>query len=284
MKKYLSHKRVTAGKIKNIEIGYFSEPDLHGGKLILEAEEGMDNEVIYVDKDYMEKHQPKRGGYFVRYEGGYESWSPADVFEDGYTEEGVIPPNVIFLTPEEIQSGTSRVVWAQGLIEQLPINHEGRNSWLMNYGDQSIEPTEGKPATPGPNGYDRLVAGQGTFSDALEVIMNGGRVFRNGWNGKGMFLFLSFDASSSNQHSNWDVIVLSPFITMQTADEKYTSWVASQADMLENDWVIIPIDAGDKWELEPTKPTFRKNEDGTWTVTGGTISHEDLETFFKPNN
>jgi hypothetical protein len=24
--------------------------------------------------------------------------------------------------------------WAQGLIEQLPASHEGRNSWLLNYG------------------------------------------------------------------------------------------------------------------------------------------------------
>lgn len=41
----------------------------------------------------------------------------------------------IELTPAEIQSGFSRVLWAQGLIVQLPEDHEGRNSWLMNYGD-----------------------------------------------------------------------------------------------------------------------------------------------------
>lgn len=40
----------------------------------------------------------------------------------------------IELTPAEIQSGYSRVLWAQGLIVQLPEDHEGRNSWLMNYG------------------------------------------------------------------------------------------------------------------------------------------------------
>lgn len=42
--------------------------------------------------------------------------------------------DVIRLTPVEIQSGSSRVKWAEGLIEQLPETHDGRNSWLINYG------------------------------------------------------------------------------------------------------------------------------------------------------
>lgn len=40
---------------------------------------------VPVDRDYMAKHEPKVGGYYVRYENGYESWSPADAFEGGYT-------------------------------------------------------------------------------------------------------------------------------------------------------------------------------------------------------
>lgn len=42
---------------------------------------------------------------------------------------------VIVLTPAEIQSKYSRVQWAEGLIRQLPEDHEGRNSWLLNYGE-----------------------------------------------------------------------------------------------------------------------------------------------------
>jgi len=41
---------------------------------------------------------------------------------------------IIRLTPAEIQSGMSRVCWAEGLIRQLPETHDGRNSWLLNYG------------------------------------------------------------------------------------------------------------------------------------------------------
>lgn len=42
---------------------------------------------------------------------------------------------VIRLTAAEIQSGHDRQRWAEDLISQLPQNHDGRNSWLMNYGD-----------------------------------------------------------------------------------------------------------------------------------------------------
>lgn len=43
------------------------------------------------------------------------------------------PVACIRLRPYEIQSGLDRVRWAEGLIRQLPDNHDGRNAWLANY-------------------------------------------------------------------------------------------------------------------------------------------------------
>ena len=40
----------------------------------------------------------------------------------------------IKLNAAEIQSGFSRVAHAEGLIKQLPTDHEGRRTWLLNYG------------------------------------------------------------------------------------------------------------------------------------------------------
>src|SRR5690348_2282508 len=37
-------------------------------------------------------------------------------------------------TRPEIQSGMDRQRWAENLILQLPVEHHGRNSWLLNYG------------------------------------------------------------------------------------------------------------------------------------------------------
>ena len=48
---------------------------------------------------------------------------------------------VIYLTKAEIQSGLSRVKWAELLIKQLPEEHEGRNSWLLNYGEKKNDTT-----------------------------------------------------------------------------------------------------------------------------------------------
>ena len=40
----------------------------------------------------------------------------------------------ITLTKAEVQSHFDRQQWAEGLILQLPAEHDGRNSWLLNYG------------------------------------------------------------------------------------------------------------------------------------------------------
>ncbi len=43
-----------------------------------------EQDYIVVCRDYIDKHQPQVGGYYVLYESGYESWSPAQEFERGY--------------------------------------------------------------------------------------------------------------------------------------------------------------------------------------------------------
>ncbi|ROM29302.1 hypothetical protein BK645_10050 [Pseudomonas protegens] len=72
MPKYQSHKQVWALKIKAID-----------GRTITPAEEGFGP--FSVSAKYLEKHKPQVGGYFVEYEGGYKSFSPADAFEAGNT-------------------------------------------------------------------------------------------------------------------------------------------------------------------------------------------------------
>lgn len=53
-------------------------------------------------------------------------------------------PPVEKLPPEKLTGAVERpsrfdrVSWAEGLILQLPVSHEGRNSWLMNYGTSEV--------------------------------------------------------------------------------------------------------------------------------------------------
>ena len=62
-------------------------------------------------------------------------FSVADDLEArGVTDAEEAGHDHIKLTKAEIQSGLNRVKWAEGLILQLPETHDGRNSWLGNYG------------------------------------------------------------------------------------------------------------------------------------------------------
>lgn len=81
MPKYRSHKIVHALKIK--EVTYVKDID-SGIAVIMPEDEGYAS--FQVDAEYTRKHKPKPGGYYVVYEDGYKSWSPAKAFEEGYTK------------------------------------------------------------------------------------------------------------------------------------------------------------------------------------------------------
>lgn len=72
------------------------------------------------------------------------------------------------------------------------------------------------------------------FGEALEALKRGAHVGRAGWNGKGMWLCLIHPGSASHKGHP-----MQPCIGMKTANgEMQPGWLASQADMLANDWQI----------------------------------------------
>jgi hypothetical protein len=84
MPKYQSHKQVWALKIKAIvRDGEGENRESDGSAMITPEEEGY--APFRVEHEYMHKHKPEVGGYFVQYEDGYKSFSPAEPFESGYT-------------------------------------------------------------------------------------------------------------------------------------------------------------------------------------------------------
>lgn len=93
------------------------------------------------------------------------------------------------------------------------------------------------------------------FGQALEALKAGGRIAREGWNGKGMWLSLSGplegryignesfwsanNAAYAASQPNCTAKVL-PCITMKTADGSILmGWLASQTDMLAEDWLAL---------------------------------------------
>lgn len=133
---------------------------------------------VEVEQNYIDKHQPQVGGYYVRYEDGYESYSPQDPFESGYL-------------PLETAIHAAKV--------------------------------------------------GASFGIAIEMMKDGHRVARKGWNGKGMFLRMvsgkQYDVACGIARD----LELAPWIGMKTADNKFVPWLASQTDMLAEDWVIVEV-------------------------------------------
>lgn len=70
-----------------------------------------------------------------------------------------------------------------------------------------------------------------TFGDAIEALKAGKAVARTGWNGKGMFIGLQLPTGASE--------MTLPYIYMCTVQGHLVPWLASQTDMLSEDWVVV---------------------------------------------
>jgi len=87
MPKYRSHKEVWAFKIKQIvldsDLAKETNRETDGSAIITPEEEGY--APFKVSTEYMDRHKPYPGGYYVVYDDGYKSFSPAEAFLNGYT-------------------------------------------------------------------------------------------------------------------------------------------------------------------------------------------------------
>jgi len=87
------------------------------------------------------------------------------------------------------------------------------------------------------------------FEDALSKLRVGQRVARSGWNGKGMFIVLQAgypDGIPINKNTaeatgieQGTVCRFRPYLMMFTAQGDFVPWVASQTDLLADDWMTV---------------------------------------------
>ena len=78
-----------------------------------------------------------------------------------------------------------------------------------------------------------------TFGGALELLKVGFKVARKGWNGKGMWLTMCGSGNYEVGREDACDYERLPWIGMKTADDKFVPWLASQTDMLANDWTVV---------------------------------------------
>ena len=78
------------------------------------------------------------------------------------------------------------------------------------------------------------------FGDAIRALKDGKRVARAGWNGKGMWLGMVLGYDYNPNKGNYALgCEKLPWIGMKTADNSFVPWLASQTDMLADDWVVV---------------------------------------------
>ena len=77
------------------------------------------------------------------------------------------------------------------------------------------------------------------FGNAIELLKQGKRVKRNGWNGRGIFLELQTpDEYSKMTHPYIYIDTTGLETNNPNAPKDRVPWLASQTDMLSEDWVL----------------------------------------------
>ncbi|WP_242487870.1 DUF2829 domain-containing protein [Pseudomonas sp. TH31] len=137
---------------------------------------------------------------------------------------------------------------------ELPADENGADDgYLVEYTDG------GAPNHPDHTGYIswspkaqldnayRATDGM-SFGLAVEALKKGFKVARAGWNGKGMWLVLdpgsvvseAREGSAYHKAGITGAFTINPHINMKTATgEMQPGWLASQTDMLADDWQLI---------------------------------------------
>ena len=78
-----------------------------------------------------------------------------------------------------------------------------------------------------------------TFGLAIETAKKGHKIARKGWNGKGMYLWLCNCEGEEWTNEAGETFKRNSYIYMKTAQNTVVPWLASQTDMLAEDWEIV---------------------------------------------
>lgn len=79
------------------------------------------------------------------------------------------------------------------------------------------------------------------FGQVLELMKRDDWILvaREGWNGKGMWIHKTTPPSSPFSDDGNDGYEQLPYLEMKTADNKFVPWLASQTDLLAEDWMVV---------------------------------------------
>ena len=245
------------------------------GTKIIQAEPAfrIDGKIYSLD-NILPKDTDVEEGYRVRYSDGYESWSPKGVFEQAYLPVTVNPdlrtdsPSIsqqmvddfILKTWTQTMGDKTTVVQAllrngfeivessacvsaenydEKLGREICLGKIKDKVWFLLgfllqtavHGVKKAKTEAGRPA------YAM------TFSMAIEAAKKGKRIARKRWNGKGQYVELAKATSYKSPtgavvNAEHDAIGNQALAFVGTSGVQM-GWLASQADMLADDWEIV---------------------------------------------
>ena len=217
------------------------------------------------------RHKTGDPGYKVRYSDGYESWSPADVFERAYLSLSVnrnLRTDAPSISQEMVEDfiaevhtetvGDKCTVVRAVLRNGFEIVESSACVSAENYDEElgekiCLEKIRDKvwmflgfllqTAVNGIRTEHAITTAGMTFGTAIEAAKRGMKIKRRGWNGKGQYVELTSGISYKNAagdivNVDHDAIGNQAFAFVGTSGVQM-GWLASQADMLADDWEIV---------------------------------------------
>jgi hypothetical protein len=117
---------------------------------------------------------------------------------------------------------------------------------LLTLKSSKVEVNYHRPDTETQKDIEMLEARTHDFGQAIRYMKAGHRVARLGWNGKDMFLFLVPGSRFMVNrppllgiYEEGTEIQYQAHIDMKTAQGTVVPWLASQSDMLADDWIVL---------------------------------------------
>lgn len=82
------------------------------------------------------------------------------------------------------------------------------------------------------------------FGEALEVVKEGKRISRQGWNGKDMYVYYvpanSYKAITETTKKEFgDMVPYNPYFAIKNVNNTVSTWAPSVNDCLAEDWFIV---------------------------------------------
>ena len=151
----------------------------------------------------------------------------------------------VSISHEDVVNGSPQI---GDMIARNPKNHN--DQWLVakDYFEDNLE----LAVVPVSAGSDLSMSSRNmNFGQAIHYMKEGHKVARSGWNGKGMWITIGKGATihadnfwnpHTKQHAidNGGTATVDDYIIMKTAAGTICmGWLASQADILADDWEIV---------------------------------------------